>query len=140
MSLNQLKKIAKDLNILGCTTMKKEQLIFLISNPVIRFNTKQLTKYIEKSKENDVLYLVGDNGIYFKLKNKKGSLYADGCKIEENNDDNFNKVRKNKERFFGGDDQSHEIEIEQLKNVLKGCKTYLYVSKNNNEFKFWNLL
>ena len=130
MSIQQLKKIAKDFDIKGYTTMSRDELEHSIKIPTINFNAKKLTKWLNSVKDKTVI-LFGSNGeIGFYVKeNTKNILFADRCNSK---DKNFNEIHQ--KRFFNGNEDFIEYDddkIETIKKILKKCDTLLYVSRND---------
>ena len=129
-TIQQLKKIAKDFDIKGYTTMSRDELEYSIKIPTITFNAKKLTKWLNSVKDKSVI-LFGSNGdLGFSIKeNTQNIFFADRC---HSKDKNFNKI--NFERFFKGNNDVFEHDngtIETMKKILKKCETLLFVSRND---------
>jgi hypothetical protein len=137
MSIQQLKKIAKDFDIKGYTTMSRDELEYSVKNPTINFNAKKLTKWLNSVKDKTVI-LFGSNGeIGFSVKeNTKNIFFADRCNSK---DKNFNEIHQ--KRFFNGNEdfiEHDDDKIETIKKILKKCDTLLYVSRNDENGIIFN--
>ena len=130
MSIQQLKKIAKDFDIKGYTTMSRDELEGSIKVPTVTFNAKKLTKWLNSIKDQPVILFGsnGDVGLAIKENNMKNIFFADRCNTKEKN---FNEIHQR--RLFDGNDDIIEFKnqtVDDMKNVLKQCDTLLFMSRN----------
>ena len=126
--MQQLKNMAKDLDVKGYTTLSREQLEFATKIPTVTFNAKKLTKWIDAVKEDQTLIFFASNGdLGFSIKeNTKNIFFADRCNSKEKN---FNEIHA--QRFFKGDDDIIEMSnkfINNLKKTLKDCDSSYFLS------------
>ena len=128
LTMQQLKNIAKDLDVKGYTTLSREQLECTIKIPTVTFNAKKLSKWIDTIKEDQTLIFFVSNGdLGFSIKeNTKNIFFADRCNTKEKN---FNEVHS--KRFLQGDDDILDMSkkfINNLKETLKECETSYFLS------------
>ena len=140
MTMQQLKNIAKDLDVKGYTTLSREQLECVIKIPTVTFNAKKLTKWIDTIKEDQTLIFFVSNGdLGFSIKeNTKNIFFADRCNTKEKN---FNEVHS--KRFLQGDDDILDMSkkfFKNLKETLKECDTSYFLSVkhfDDEQIKFY---
>ena len=128
LTMQQLKSMAKDLDVKGYTTLSREQLECTIKIPTVTFNAKKLSKWIDTIKEDQTLIFFVSNGdLGFSIKeNTKNIFFADRCNTKEKN---FNEVHS--KRFLQGDDDILDMSkkfINNLKETLKECETSYFLS------------
>ena len=126
-SMQELKKIAKEYDIKGYTTMGREELEYAIKVPTVTFNAKKLTKYINDLKDQTLVIFASNGGLGFTMKeNTKNIFFADRCNAKEKN---FNPIHC--ERFFKHNDDIIELSkefVNSLNNTLKECDTSVFIS------------
>ena len=126
------------MNISGYSTMKKDELNFMINYPTIQFSKAGITKLkklIEKNPENIILVAHNNDGVYITNDiSKNFAIHADSCNPQKDKDT----YKDVKNRLFGKVNETQELNYEEFKTVLNTCDKCLYITLFEDKISITN--